>query len=406
MRGGTFYNISVMIQSEAEREELMNERTLKTVRNMLTLPTIISLSSLPASGVLMPSASDYQMVYSVVDSGGGARLNSVGGGNYFVEAAIGQTILPQNLGITNGGDYVNRTGFYNPPHFTFQRVLASTLTFISPLNSSQANVRLSIPAYAVDSNDPGIPEKNVFDITINKDPVNSPVIADPQKIAEADDKIVHNQGDWSRTFGDSLSEISIFDEQSYYTSTLAEPGTLSLAYNDVNNDGIVDGSNPMVRTESLIPWGLDETLGSWAHMPNANLDKYSKTLTFNFGMPGVYALLGVLDQTFNPELKAYPVPFRPYGPHAGNGIGQTGTESAGITFENVPQAGKIEIYTLDGRLVNKINIPDNLSCSGGHCYQVNWNVRTESGERAASGVYIWRVVAGGKSKFGKLMVIW
>jgi hypothetical protein len=95
------------------------------------------------------------------------------------------------------------------------------------------------------------------------------------------------------------------------------------------------------------------------------------------------------------------VPFRPNVPQAGAGQGQTGAEAGGITFDNVPQAGSITIYTLDGRLVKKINIPDNLFIQ-----TVSWDVRTDSGEKAASGVYIWRVVSGSNVKTGKLMVIW
>jgi hypothetical protein len=117
-------------------------------------------------------------------------------------------------------------------------------------------------------------------------------------------------------------------------------------------------------------------------------------------MPGVYAVIGAIDDSVR-DVFAFPVPFRPNGPQAGTGQGQTGTEAAGITFTNVPQSGRIEIYTLDGRLVTKIAIPAGLIMP-----EVKWDVRTAGGERAASGVYIWRVVAGGNAKTGKLMVIW
>ena len=375
-------------------DSYMKELTSKIARNIPGLLMAIPLLPLPASCTLMPSASDYQMAYSVVDNGGGERMTSAGSGEYFVEAAIGQNSMPPNLGITTGGEYSNRVGFYNPPHFIYQGGLTTALAMVY-------NAQLTIPANAVD--------KNVFDIIINDiTPANPPVIADPRMISNANDKIVHNEGDWAKTFS-GLKEIAIFDEQDFYTKPLASPGMLSLHYNDTGNDGIVDGSYPAVRTNSLVPWGLDESLGNWVQMHDVSVDKSMGILSFAFTMPGVYALLGELDQTLDRELKAYPVPFRPNGPHAGIGKNQTGTEASGILFEGVPQSGKIEIYTLDGRLVKKLNTADAVAAHnnmGQPTFKVKWDVKTASGERVASGVYIWRVVSGANSKFGKLMVIW
>ncbi len=100
------------------------------------------------------------------------------------------------------------------------------------------------------------------------------------------------------------------------------------------------------------------------------------------------------------------MPFRPNGPNAGKGIGKTGTEVDGINFYDVPNVGNIEIYTIDGRLVKKIDIASNLVLSLlGGVPEVNWNVKNKSGQKVASGVYIWRVVSEGNSKTGKLMVI-
>ena len=171
----------------------------------------------------------------------------------------------------------------------------------------------------------------------------------------------------------------------------------SLSNCNTNNDGNVNGAPAgyVIRTNSLNAWGLDETNGNWAQMSDVNMDMSAKTLTFSFGMPGVYALLGILDQELKHDLYAYPVPFRPNGPNAGSGAGQTGTESDGITFKDVPEGGKIEIYTLDGRLVKKLPIPLTLTFP----YNLKWDVKTASGERAASGVYIWRVVSGPNSKW-------
>jgi len=96
------------------------------------------------------------------------------------------------------------------------------------------------------------------------------------------------------------------------------------------------------------------------------------------------------------------VPFRPFGPDAGPGADQTGTENDGITFTNIPQKGDISVYTLDGQLVRKIDIATYWEPPG----KLKWNVKNDSGAKVASGVYIWRAVSGSNSKTGKVMIIW
>lgn len=360
----------------------MKEPFFKKSMNLRLLAAVL-LFGRPAVCGALSSGADYQMEYSVIDNGGGEDLT---GGEYFTKSAIGQESLPPNLGLSSGGGYSNRTGFYNPPHFTYQAGLPIVLSMAS------GDIRLTLPANSV--------EKSLFEITMNNNPADQPLAADPDKIANANSKMVNNEGAWSQLFSSNLLEMSIFDDQSFYTKPLANRGVLSLRYKDDDNDGILDGSNPPVRANTLNAWILDEVSSSWVQMPEAAGDRSSKMLSVYFGQPGVYALFGAQDLAVR-NVKAYPVPFRPNGPQAGSGQGQTGTEAGGITFENIPQAGNIEIYTLDGRLVKKIGIPENLPIQ-----KLVWDVKTSSGEKAASGVYIWRVVSGGESKTGKLMVIW
>ena len=157
-------------------------------------------------------------------------------------------------------------------------------------------------------------------------------------------------------------EVAIFDEQDYYARPLAKRGALAMRYTDANGDGLVDGSNPPVRVNTLTAWGLDETRGTWVELPGTNYDPASQTIAAYFDGPGVYAILGAQDLSISRNFKAYPVPFRPNGPQAGSGPGQTVTEAGVITFQNAPQGGVIDIYTLDGRLVRKLDIPGELPC--------------------------------------------
>jgi hypothetical protein len=363
----------------------MKRKLSKTVLNILSPFAAAFLFPQPALFAdMFPAGGDYQMESSMLDSGGGGNMT---GGEYSAKGSAAQNYAPDNLGVLSGGEYVNRAGFYNPPHFTYQ----SGLTTVLPMSS---NAQLSFPPDSVD--------KRVFDITVNKDPLGRPMIVDPEKINEAIRKIVHNDGLWAQPGPNNLMEVTVFDEQGYYTKPLAKRGALAMRYNDANGDGIVDGSNPPVRVNTLTAWGLDETRNTWVELPGTNADRASQTVTAYFEAPGVYAMLGAQDLSISRNFKAYPVPFRPNGPQAGSGPGQTGTETDGITFENAPQGGNIEIYTLDGRLVRKIDIPGDLPMP----YSVKWDVRTAAGTKTASGVYIWRVKSETDALTGKLMVIW
>ncbi|HBE89291.1 MAG TPA: hypothetical protein DDW67_09160 [Elusimicrobia bacterium] len=339
-----------------------------------------STAPCPLSGAL-GSGGGYELESSVLNPGGGASY----GGGYRVKGAAAQVLPPSSL-VSAAAEYVNRAGFYNPPHFTYEGGRPVALT------TSSGDLTLSLPADSID--------KFRFDITLNRNPLNQPLAVDPGLINDASGKMTYNEGSWSRLFPDHLTEFAVFDEQDFYRKPLANRGLMTMRYKDEDGDGNIDGSYPPVRADTLNAWTLDEESRMWVALPSAGVDKVSRTLSLYFGLPGVYALIGQLDTAVN-NVFAYPVPFRPNGPQAGSGAGQTGTEAGGITFTNVPQQGDIEIYTLDGRLVRKLGIPDNLMMP-----KLKWDVRTASGDKAASGTYIWRVVSGGNSRTGKLMVIW
>lgn len=343
---------------------------------------ICAWAAVPA-GAFISASGEYQIESSVRENGGG---NILAGGRYSSTSAIGQNLAADGPGLSFSGAYVNRTGFYNPPHFTFQKGLVSVVNF------NYGSASLSLPAGAVD--------KEVFDITLNADPIAQPLNVAPGVINSANAKMEINNGAWARLFPNQITEMYLFDEQDAWNKPFAQNGTLAMRYRDDNGDGFLDGSNPPVRADTIKPWVLDETRAMWYKLPGASFDPVSRTIAAPFVSPGVYALLGMVDESVK-DTYAFPVPFRPNGPDAGSGPGQTGVEADGIVFTSIPQTGDIEIYTLDGRLVRKLSIPAGLLS-----VTLKWDVRTAGGNRAASGVYIWRVVSGSNSKTGKLMVIW
>lgn len=83
---------------------------------------------------------------------------------------------------------------------------------------------------------------------------------------------------------------------------------------------------------------------------------------------------------------AYPVPFK-------------ADISDNISFVNLPEEGKIDIYTISGEKVREIEIgEDDMGI-------LNWDVRSDDGQDLASGVYIYLVESEEESKAEKLIII-
>ena len=109
--------------------------------------------------------------------------------------------------------------------------------------------------------------------------------------------------------------------------------------------GLAAGAGTPIRIQTLSLWSLDSAHALWVKMPD--------TRPNGSGVAGavtqfsVYALMGSADSDAS-SVFVYPVPWRPHGPNAGEGPGQTGTQSGGITFSNLPSECTIKIYTVSG----------------------------------------------------------
>jgi len=86
------------------------------------------------------------------------------------------------------------------------------------------------------------------------------------------------------------------------------------------------------------------------------------------------------------EPHAYPVPF-------------VAKKHQKIYFNELPGAGEIKIFTVSGEEVARIPVS---ASEGG---QKEWTVTNSSGEKVATGVYLFLVDAGGQKFTGKLVVI-
>ncbi|MBI4349633.1 MAG: T9SS type A sorting domain-containing protein [Elusimicrobia bacterium] len=329
-----------------------------------------------------------------VSSGGAFSLDrtsagpggKVSGGDYegcgVVEGNAAST-TPDPL-LLSGGGFELRVGLTNPPPFT----LSSSTSAVVPL--AGGTVTMAVSSGTVPLQD--------FDLVARQDPLNFPVTVDPSAILEANRGLAINDP-LSVVQLQNTFEFKVIGEQGYYDGQFAAPIVVSFGYTDNDNDGVLDGTNPPLRARLLNVWTLDEEKRHWVEVQGAVVDTANKVVTVPVRHFSVYAFAAASNQDVD-GVYAYPVPFRPFGPEAGPGAGQTGTEAGGITFTNLPSEGAIEIYTLTGQLVRRLEIPPSLALP-----RLIWDVRNLAGQSVVSGVYIWKVASRTAFKTGRLMVI-
>ncbi|MBI5201164.1 MAG: hypothetical protein HY925_06230 [Elusimicrobia bacterium] len=324
-------------------------------------------------------------IYTLEKSGVGPG-DKLSGGNFdgqgFVE---GMTASQQNDGLRLvGGAFEARVGFMNPPPF----LLNSSASAVVPLAGGL--VSMSVPAGAI--------PLTGFDLIARQDPASNPVTVDPNAVLRANNRLAINDP-LSLVQVQNVFEFKVASDLGYYESNFAAPVMVSFSYTDADADGVIDGTNPPIRASLLNVWTLDETLAQWIRVPGANVDSVAHTVSVPVRHFSVYAFAAASDQNVD-GVYAFPVPFRPNGPDAGLAAGQTGTEAGGITFSNLPTDGSIEIYTMTGQLVRRIEIPPSLAIP-----KYVWDVRNDRGQAVVSGVYIWKVASRTAHKTGRLMVI-
>lgn len=234
-------------------------------------------------------------------------------------------------------------------------------------------------------------------VDINESPLTAPTLTPASVIANATAKFQRDRGAFAQVH--AIREVNFYDAAGTAGPlTFGSGGAqLTLTALDANGDGIIDGSSPPARLKSTALYYLDEMSALWVKVPGSSAGP-GGAVTAAVPHLSVYALLSTADESVS-SAYAYPVPFRPNGPQAGTGAGQSGTDAGGITFVNLPSRATIEVYNVLGERVWR---GEETTGAG----KLVWNTRTSSGRAAASGVYIYLVKsAAGEVKSDKLAII-
>ena len=230
--------------------------------------------------------------------------------------------------------------------------------------------------------------KEDFSVKISTSPLKDPL--KKTTIINANYKLDNDDDPFSFTLNSTLVKIEAFDANGNpITGTFEIPATIILSYEDggpEDGDGFVDGTSRLLKEETLAVYWLDESHSLWVKLSGSKVDTDSNRVsadTFHFS---IFSLHGV-GATDLSGAYAYPVPFIP-----------SRGDNKEITFTEISPLCTIKIYTLNGELVSTI---EHTSGETSH----SWDVTNDSGDRLASGVYLYLIKNDKNKKKGKLIII-
>ncbi|MCK4532210.1 right-handed parallel beta-helix repeat-containing protein [bacterium] len=210
--------------------------------------------------------------------------------------------------------------------------------------------------------------------------------ADQEGIIQAESKL-KRQGDTCKyPLDNTFRELNAYDiNGNLYNITFNAAVNLTIPYLDNDNDGIVDGTFPLVREKTLAIHYLDENNNLWVRIPGSVVDVESNIVTAKVPHFSTFVLMGANDTNLT-SAYAFPVPFRAYQGHNQ------------ITFTGLSSQVTIKIFTISGELIVTLKEEDGDG-------QLIWDVKNKGGKRLASGVYIYYIENEREHKSGKLMII-
>ena len=285
-------------------------------------------------------------------------------------------------GLVPGVTYYVRVDGVNRDGFSAQAVNYSTVSMpsmpkafaLSSVNTSGARYFAAdlITSIYLDS-------APVYGATlyISTDPLSAPVEITPADMAFANTEL-NNKYSGSL---DTMREFVIYNGSSTYESELT--GSITIPYNDDDDDGIVDGTSPEVKVSELSPYTWHN--GRWTEVDGPLFrDVANHTITFSITHLSIYSLSGPSTIQAQPVLnntRVYPIPWQP------NSNGRFGSATvagcgSGLIFDNLTSEGTIQIYNIPGDLVREIA----FTAADNGCKA--WDGKNAVGRNVASGVYI------------------
>ncbi|HCJ67013.1 MAG TPA: hypothetical protein DHV62_06735, partial [Elusimicrobia bacterium] len=240
-----------------------------------------------------------------------------------------------------------------------------TTTITKEIEVSQGRIKIEIPA--------GTVEKDYYILT-STSPQNTEIETANQK-----DNLDKNLDRLPGT----MIEINLKDTSGVsITGTLKKEATISIPYADNDNNGIVDNTSPAINEKTLSIYHLENN--TWQKISASYVDIEQNIVRVNINRFSVFILMGSPSAQNLNDAFAYPVP-------CGQGCSR-------IIFRRLTSEAKIKIYTITAELVREL-----VNYGGDDTEE--WDLKNESGENVASGIYIYLISDNTGSKKGKIAII-
>ncbi|MFH1282629.1 MAG: T9SS type A sorting domain-containing protein [bacterium] len=190
-------------------------------------------------------------------------------------------------------------------------------------------------------------------------------------------------------FTNYLYEVAVFTGSDPRTNDFLISLRIKLNFDDSDNDGYIDTSNPLIFNNKLEAYFLSDN-GSWQLIEDQSTNTSDNSITLFINGPVTLALLGEANYSDSVDtVVIYPNPFK------GNNSGKF--SSSVMRFNKIPTDAVIKIYNLAGELIKELRETDTDGL-------LEWDVKNKSGKDVASGVYLALIEGSNKDKIYKFAV--
>jgi hypothetical protein len=177
-------------------------------------------------------------------------------------------------------------------------------------------------------------------------------------------------------------------------SVFSKPAKISIGYPDSDGDGVVDGM--VVKAEELRMFYLNRAEAKWELVPGQYLEKSALRVSAPVSHFSTYGLLATQSGAVSAAgIVAYPNPCYL-------------KKSAYIAVGGIPALANltVRVYDQNGVLVRTLTEATGEITASAGVKEARWNGLNSSGEKVASGIYIYLIKADGLNSTGRIGVLW
>ncbi|MBI2119167.1 MAG: Ig-like domain-containing protein [Elusimicrobia bacterium] len=219
-------------------------------------------------------------------------------------------------------------------------------------------------------------------VTVNLDPVQNGEQAEKTILLKAIDLEKRKGSGLGAEHHYPLSSMmfEIFAENSLGQILKGELGNsviFSIVYLDQDNDGVIDGSNPQIKANSLEFYRLDETRGEFVRLAGTRIDPIQKTVSIAVNHFSIFAVMSSIQAEIS-QVRIGPNPWEV-------------SKHSQLTLDYLPFGSEIDVYRVTGQKAASLKANESSGI-------FKWNGTNEDGEPLGSGVYFLEVRHEGSKK--------